>query len=67
MTATPRVSIDQWRALVTVVDAGGYAQASEMLHKAQSAVTYAVKKTGIHAGGESFRGGRPEGQTHQNG
>lgn len=44
MTATPRVSIDQWRALVTVVDAGGYAQASEMLHKAQSAVTYAVKK-----------------------
>jgi DNA-binding transcriptional LysR family regulator len=40
----PRISIDQWRALVAVVDAGGYAQASEHMHKSQSAVTYAVQK-----------------------
>jgi DNA-binding transcriptional LysR family regulator len=30
--------------LLTVVDAGGYAQAAEKLHKSQSAVTYAVQK-----------------------
>ncbi len=44
MSANPKISVDQWRALVAVVDAGGYAQASEVLHKAQSAVTYAVQK-----------------------
>ena len=44
MTSSPKVSLDQWRALVAVVDAGGYAQAAESLHKAQSAVTYAVQK-----------------------
>jgi len=30
--------------LLAVVDAGGYAQAAEALHKSQSAVTYAVQK-----------------------
>ncbi len=40
----PRISLEQWRALVTVVEAGGYAPASEALHKAQSAVTYAIQK-----------------------
>jgi len=44
MSANPKIAFDQWRALVAVVDAGGYAQAAEQLHKAQSAVTYAVKK-----------------------
>lgn len=39
-----RVSLDQWRCLVAVVDAGGYAQAAEALHKSQSSVTYAVQK-----------------------
>ncbi|HKJ94034.1 MAG TPA: LysR family transcriptional regulator [Gammaproteobacteria bacterium] len=42
--AGPRVSLDQWRALVTVVDAGGYAQAAEQLHKTQSTVSYAVQR-----------------------
>jgi DNA-binding transcriptional LysR family regulator len=42
--STPRISLDQWRALVAVVDAGGYAQAAKALHKSQSAVTYAVQK-----------------------
>jgi DNA-binding transcriptional LysR family regulator len=44
MAAGPRISLEQWRALQTVVDAGGYAQAAAALHKSQSAVTYAVQK-----------------------
>jgi len=39
-----RISLEQWRALVAVVDAGGYAQAAAALHKSQSTVTYAVQK-----------------------
>lgn len=39
-----RVTLEQWRCLIAVVDAGGYAQAAEMLHKSQSSVTYAVQK-----------------------
>src|SRR6476620_10187152 len=38
------VTLEQWRTLVAVVDAGGYAQAAEALHKSQSSVTYAVQK-----------------------
>ncbi|WP_291988593.1 LysR family transcriptional regulator [Candidatus Accumulibacter sp. ACC007] len=44
MPETPHVTLEQWRALIAVVDAGGYAQAAEVLHKSQSAVTYAVQK-----------------------
>src|SRR5882724_2754974 len=44
MTTNPRISLEQWRSLLAVVDAGGYAQAAEALHKSQSAVTYAVQK-----------------------
>jgi len=40
----PRISLEQWRSLLAVVDARGYAQAAEVLHKSQSAVTYAVQK-----------------------
>jgi DNA-binding transcriptional LysR family regulator len=40
----PRVSLEQWRALVAVVDAGGYARAAAALHKSQSAVTYALQE-----------------------
>lgn len=40
----PRISIEQWRALLAVVEAGGYAQAAVQLHKSQSSITYAVKK-----------------------
>jgi DNA-binding transcriptional LysR family regulator len=42
--ATPRISLEQWRSLQAIVDAGGYAQAAVALHKSQSAVTYAVQK-----------------------
>jgi DNA-binding transcriptional LysR family regulator len=44
MTPNPRISLEQWRSLLAVVDAGGYARAAELLHKSQSAVTYAVQK-----------------------
>ncbi|MDD2864245.1 MAG: LysR family transcriptional regulator [Methylococcales bacterium] len=40
----PIITLEQWRALITVVDAGGYAQAAEILNKSQSAVTYAMQK-----------------------
>jgi DNA-binding transcriptional LysR family regulator len=40
----PKISLEQWRCLVAVVDAGGYAQAAAVLHKSQSAVTYGVQK-----------------------
>lgn len=41
---SPRISLEQWRALVAVVESGSYAQAAEALHKTQSTVTYAVQK-----------------------
>ena len=40
----PRITLDQWNALVAVVEAGGYAQASNRLHRTQSTVTYTIKK-----------------------
>jgi len=40
----PRVTLDQWRALVAVVDAGSYARAAEQLHKTQSTISYAVQR-----------------------
>jgi len=44
MTPTPRIGLDQWQALLAVVDEGGYARAAKALNKSQSAVTYAVQK-----------------------
>lgn len=41
---SPRISLEQWRALVAVVDAGGYAPAAAALHKTQSSVSYLVQK-----------------------
>jgi DNA-binding transcriptional LysR family regulator len=42
--SAPRISLEQWRCLAAVVEAGGYAQAAARLHKSQSSVTYAVQK-----------------------
>lgn len=50
----PRISLDQWRTLVAVVDAGGYARAAERLNKGQSTVTYAIKKLESVLGVEAF-------------
>lgn len=44
MSGTPRITLEQWRALQAVVEEGGYAQAAEALHKSQSTVTYAVQQ-----------------------
>jgi DNA-binding transcriptional LysR family regulator len=46
--------LEQWRSLLAVVDAGGYAQAAEVLHKSQSAVTYAVQKVEALLGVKAF-------------
>ena len=40
----PHITLEQWRALIAVIDAGGYAQAANVLHKSQSSITYAVQK-----------------------
>jgi DNA-binding transcriptional LysR family regulator len=54
MTGYPRISLEQWRSLLAVVDAGGYAQAAEVLHKSQSAVTYSVQKMEMLLGVKVF-------------
>jgi DNA-binding transcriptional LysR family regulator len=43
-SAAARVSLEQWRCLAAVVEAGGYAQAAARLHKSQSTVTYALQQ-----------------------
>jgi DNA-binding transcriptional LysR family regulator len=40
--AEHKVTLEQWRALLAVIDAGGYAKAAELLGKSQSAVSYAI-------------------------
>ncbi|MEN8720408.1 MAG: LysR family transcriptional regulator [Oceanococcaceae bacterium] len=39
-----RISLAQWQALLAVVDAGGYAQAADMLHKSPSSLNAAIHK-----------------------
>lgn len=41
---SPRIGLDQWGALVAVVEAGGYAGAARRLHRTQSTITYTIKK-----------------------
>lgn len=48
------ITLEQWRALIAVVEAGGYAQAAEALHKSQSSVTYAVQKLQSVLGVKAF-------------
>src|SRR6476661_1759088 len=50
----PRITLEQWQALVAVVEAGGYAQAAERLHKSQSSVTYLVQKLESLLGVKAF-------------
>ncbi|GAB1834283.1 LysR family transcriptional regulator [Achromobacter xylosoxidans] len=40
----PRISLDQWRTFISVVDEGGFAQAATTLNKSQSTVSYAVRQ-----------------------
>jgi DNA-binding transcriptional LysR family regulator len=39
-----RITLDQWRALLAVIDEGGYARAAEALRKSQSAISYAISQ-----------------------
>lgn len=50
----PRITLEQWRTLIEVVDAGGYALAAEKLCKSQSAVSYAVQKIESLLGVKAF-------------
>lgn len=50
----PKISLEQWRVLMAVVDHGGYAQAAQALHKSQSALTYAVQKLESVLGVKAF-------------
>lgn len=40
----PKISLDQWRVLVNVVEAGGYAQAAARIHKSQSTLSHAIQQ-----------------------
>lgn len=44
MRYRPKSTLEQWRILQAVVDAGGYAQAAELLNKSQSSLNHAVAK-----------------------
>jgi DNA-binding transcriptional LysR family regulator len=52
---TPRITLDQWRALLGVVNEGGYARAAKALDKSQSSVTYAVQQLESQLGVKAFR------------
>lgn len=41
---SPRISLDQWNVLVSVVESGSYSKAAERIHKSQSTLTYAIQK-----------------------
>src|SRR2546426_11141268 len=51
----PRIPLDQWRALVAVVEKGGYAKAAAALHKSQSSVTYGVQQLESQLGVKAFK------------
>ncbi|MEO9383602.1 LysR family transcriptional regulator [Chromobacterium phragmitis] len=39
-----KTTLEQWQVLQAIVEAGGFAQAAEKLHRSQSAVSYAVAR-----------------------
>ncbi len=49
-----KISLDQWAALVSVVESGTYAKAGERLHKSQSTLTYAIQKLEESLGVKAF-------------
>jgi len=48
------VTLEQWKALISIVDSGGYEKAAEALGKSQSSVTYAVQKLQAELGVKAF-------------
>jgi DNA-binding transcriptional LysR family regulator len=49
-----QVSLEQWSALIAVVEQGGYAAAAEHLNKSQSTVSYAIQKLETQLGVRVF-------------
>lgn len=49
-----RISLDQWNALVSVVESGSYARAAERIHRSQSTLSYAIQKLERLLGVEVF-------------
>lgn len=49
-----RIDIDAFNVLQVLVEEGSFAKAAERLHKAQSAVSYQVKKLEEHLGVQLF-------------
>ena len=52
--SSPRITLEQWSSLVSIVESGGYARAGEQLHKSQSTLTYAIKKLESLLGVKAF-------------
>lgn len=50
-----KISLEQWHALIAVVDEGGYAQAAEAMNKSQSAVSYAIQKLETELSLQAFK------------
>ncbi len=50
----PKISLDQWRALVSVVESGSYSNAAGLVHRSQSTLTYAVQKLDRLLGVKAF-------------
>lgn len=46
----PKATLEQWRMLKAVVDAGGFAKAAELVHKSPSSINHAVQKLQIQLG-----------------
>ncbi len=55
LMAENKVTLEQWRALLAVIDAGGYARAAEMLNKSQSSVSYAIAQLESALGVKAFQ------------
>lgn len=50
----PRVTLEQWRALLAVIESGGYARAAELLNKSQSSISYAINQLETTLGVAAF-------------
>ncbi len=53
--ATPKISLEQWAALESVVESGSYAGAAQRMHKSQSTLSYAIQQIERLCGVEVFR------------
>jgi DNA-binding transcriptional LysR family regulator len=42
--SSPKVSLEQWRILHSIITEGGFSQAAKKLNKSQSAISYAIAK-----------------------